>query len=546
MNADLHFMSIADAARVIEARTLSPVELTEALGARAQAFDPQINAYITTTFDSALEQARQAEAEIAAGRYRGPLHGVPFGLKDMYDTAGIRTTAHSKILIDNVPTRDAAAVERLYDAGGILMGKLATHEFAHGGPSFDLPWPPARNPWNTAHFTGGSSSGSAAAVAAGLVPGALGTDTGGSIRSPAWLSGIVGFKPTFGRVSRYGMVPFSASCDHAGPMARTVEDCALMLAAIAGFDARDAGSYNRSLPDLRGACREDIRGLRIGVIRHFWEQDLPANTAMTAAMEAAIDVLRRLGAQLEDVRVRPLQQYYDVRITLTESELFSLHRHNLSERPRDYGLHFLGRALCGCLFTAADYVQAQRERARMIAEMAPLYAEYDALLTNGAGPAPRLDAHRAIGFTGKWQTPSMGTLASITGGPAIAVPCGFSGDGLPVGMQIIGRPFDEATVLRIAHSYEKATPWRDRRPNLVAGAAPLPITVGPEAVAAPAMDGQLATRVEVMADRAGLKLDSGLFAMLCEAAPHALAMTSRIRRDFAWSDEPASVFRFPE
>ena len=546
MTEQLPFLTIAEAARLIESRKLSPVELTAALIARAQALDPQINAYVTTTFDGALEQAHKAEAEIAAGRYRGPLHGVPFGLKDMYDTAGIRTTAHSKILIDNVPTRDAAAVTRLYEAGAILMGKLATHEFAHGGPSFDLPWPPARNPWNTAYFTGGSSSGSAAAVAAGLVPGALGTDTGGSIRSPAWLSGIVGFKPTFGRVSRYGMIPFSASCDHAGPMAWTVEDCALMLNAIAGFDARDTGSHDRALPDFQKACREDIRGLRIGVVRHFWERDLPANAEMAVAMESVIEVLQRLGAQLEDVRLRPLQQYYDVRIALTESELFAIHRRNLIERPRDYGQHFLGRALCGCLFTAADYVQAQRERARMIAEMGPFYAKYDALLTNGAGPAPRLDAHRAIGFTGKWQTPSMGTLATITGGPAIAVPCGFSKDGLPVGMQIIGRPFDEETVLRVAHAYEKATPWRDRRPALVAGRAPVAVARGDEAAAAPECDAQLSVRVEVMARGAGLQLDDGLFAMLCEAAPHALAMAGRIRRDLASTDAPASVFRFPE
>ena len=543
MTEQLDFLTIAEAARLIGARKLSPVELTTALIARAETLDPQLNCFITPTFDAALVQARTAEAEIASGRYRGPLHGVPFGLKDLYDTAGIRTTAHSKILIDNVPAYDAAAVARLYDAGAILMGKLATHEFAHGGPSFDLPWPPARNPWNTAYFTGGSSSGSAAAVAAGLVPGALGTDTGGSIRSPAWLSGIVGFKPTFGRVSRYGMIPFSASCDHAGPMAWTVEDCALLLNAIAGFDARDSGSHEQPLPDFHAACREDIRGLRIGVVRHFWERDLPANAEMAAAMEAAIEVLKRLGAQVEEVQLRPLQQYYDVRITLTESELFAIHRQNLIDRPHDYGHHFLGRALCGCLFTATDYVQAQRERGRMIAEMAPLYAKYDALLTNGAGPAPRLDAHRAIGFTGKWQTPSMGTLATITGGPAIAVPCGFSKDGLPIGMQFIGRPFDEETVLRIAHTYEKATPWRDRRPALVAGAMPVEIESGGEPAVVPEPDAQLSKRVDVMARGAGLNLDDELFAMLCEAAPHALAMTGRLPRDLAWTDAPASVFR---
>src|SRR5687768_11098691 len=236
MTDELHFSTVAQSAELIRTRKLSPVELTQAHLKRIADLDPQLNAYITLTADLALKQAREAEQEIAKGRYRGPLHGIPYGLKDIYNTRGILTTGYSRVCADNVPAEDATTTRKLQEAGGILMGKLATHEFAHGGPSFDLPWPPARNPWNTAYFTGGSSSGSAAAVAAGLVPGALGTDTGGSIRSPAWLSGIVGFKPTFGRVSRYGMVPFSASCDHAGPMAWTVEDCALILAPIAGFD----------------------------------------------------------------------------------------------------------------------------------------------------------------------------------------------------------------------------------------------------------------------------------------------------------------------
>ncbi len=245
MADELAFLTIAEAARLIEQKRLSPVELTTALIRRTEALDPQLNAYLLLTADRALDQARQAEREIMAGRYRGPMHGIPFGLKDIYSTAGIRTTGHSRICLDTVPSADATTVRKLYEAGAVLTGKLATHEFAHGGPSFDLPWPPARNPWNREHFTGGSSSGSGAAVAAGFVPAALGSDTGGSIRGPAALCGIVGLKPTYGLVSRSGVYANSFSFDHAGPMTWTVEDCAIMLQAIAGHDPNDPASATR-------------------------------------------------------------------------------------------------------------------------------------------------------------------------------------------------------------------------------------------------------------------------------------------------------------
>src|SRR6185295_15797452 len=242
MSNELCFLSVADAARRLRDRSLSPVELTEAYLDRIAAIDGQLNAYITVTAELARRQARAAEVELASGAYRGPLHGIPFGLKDIIDTRGILTTAHSKVLAQNIPAEDASVVTRLYAAGAILLGKQALHEFAHGGPSFDLPWPPARNPWNTAHYTGSSSTGSGAAVAGGLAAFALGTDTGGSVRTPAWLCGVVGMKPTFGVVGRSGVIPFSASCDHVGPLTRTVEDSALVLQAIAGHDEADAGS----------------------------------------------------------------------------------------------------------------------------------------------------------------------------------------------------------------------------------------------------------------------------------------------------------------
>jgi len=540
----LCFLSIADAARQIAARSLSPVELAEAHLARIAALDPQLDSYLTVTAEQARTQARRAEAELAAGRSRGPLHGIPFGLKDMFETAGIRTTAQSRVLRDHVPVADATAVRQLYTAGAVLLGKHTTHEFAHGGPSFDLPWPPARNPWNPAHYTGGSSSGSAAAVAAGLAMGALGTDTGGSVRSPCFLCATVGIKPTFGLISRAGVVPFSASCDHVGPITRTVEDGALLLQALVGADAADAGSTPAPHVDYRGALTGDIRGARIGAIRHFWEDDAPANPEQRAALDQAIAVLRQLGATVEDVRLRTLHEYYAVRILLTESELFARHQHNLRTRPHDYGHHFLGRILGAALFTGADYIAAQRQRRAMIAEMAPLYARYDVFLLAGAGPAPPLSAHRSIGSIEKWLTPSMGTLFSVVGGPAIALPCGFSARGLPIGFQLGGRPFDDATVLRVAHAYEQAAGWHRRHPVLDPGAARIAIDLDAEAPPKPApLDGATRDQVRMLAVRAGLMLDDELFDLMCQTAPYALAFCERVRRDQAWSAEQAAVFR---
>src|SRR5690349_4250358 len=301
---------------------------------------------------------------MAAGRSRGPLHGIPFALKDIYDTAGILTSAHSRVFLDRIPTEDATTTAKLYEAGAVLLGKLATHEMAHAGPSFDLPWPPARNPWNLERFTGGSSTGSGAAVAAGMVPVALGSDTGGSIRGPASHCGVVGLMPTFGLVSRAGVITNSYTFDHCGPLARTVEDCALVLEALAGYDPRDAGSLSRPIPSYRGALVDDLRGLRIGVLRHHWEADIPASDDLRGAMDAALDVLRGLGAELEECRVRPLAHYFDVKIIIAESEIFSVHQPALLARPQDFGADFRARVLPSLLFTANDYVQATREHRR--------------------------------------------------------------------------------------------------------------------------------------------------------------------------------------
>ncbi|MDB5371428.1 MAG: gatA 2 [Belnapia sp.] len=536
----MNYWTIAEASRHIADRSLSPVELTQELLGRIETFDPQINAYIRPTPELALEQARQAEAEIAASGPRGPMHGIPFALKDIFSTAGIPTTGHSRSAIDHVPAEDAVTVSKLYAAGGVLLGKLATHEFAHGGPSFDLPWPPARNPWNTAHITGGSSSGSGAAVAAGLALGAMGSDTGGSIRNPAALCGISGLKPTYGLLSRRGVWTNSFSYDHAGPMAWTAEDCAIMLGALAGHDPLDPASADRPIPDYRAALTGDIRGLRIGVLRELYETDVPIPAVAKAAMEAALEVLRGLGAVLEDVRIRPAADYYAVKVLTAEAELYAVHEKGLRENPEKFGEDFLGRSLAAILIRAEDYLQAQRERRVMLAEFAPLYAKYDVLVTAAPGPAPRFEAWRTIHF---WQKGSLTTPFNVSGGPAISQCIGFTPEGLPLSMQVAGRPFDDAQVLRVAHAYEQATPWRDRRPALTPGAAAPPLPPVPDPTPAEVTAAER-DAIALIARRAGLVLNARQFELLCAAAPYVEQMAGRLRRPRGFTEEPANIFQF--
>src|SRR5216684_3943054 len=542
MTADLHDLSLAELSRLIAARKLSPVELVDALIHRVEQYDAQTRAFITATFDLARRQARQAEAELAAGRSRGPLHGIPFGLKDIYDTAGILTSAHSRIFRDRIPSEDATTTAKLYEAGAVLLGKLATHEMAHAGPSFDLPWPPARNPWNLVHFTGGSSSGSGAAVAAGMVPVALGSDTGGSIRGPASLCGVVGLMPTFGLVSSAGVITNSYTFDHCGPLTRTVEDAALVLEALAGYDPKDAGSLSRPIPRYRRALGQDLRGLKIGVLRHHWEEDIPASEDVRRAMDAALDVLRRLGAELEECRVRPLGSYFDVKIIIAESEIFSVHQKHLIARPKDFGADFRSRALPSVLFTANDYVQATREHRRMMVEMEPLYARFDAFVMVGMGEAPQLSDYRSVSF---WQKPSLLTAWNVTGQPVLALPNGFGRNGLPLGMQILGRPFGEMTILRVGHAYEQATEWHRRRPALVPGAEAPAVTPPPVLSVTDQADAATRDLCATAARRAGLRLDDEMLSQLLEGAPYALGMVERLRRDHGLHHEPANIFSFP-
>jgi aspartyl-tRNA(Asn)/glutamyl-tRNA(Gln) amidotransferase subunit A len=541
VTTDLHALSIAEASALIRRKALSPVELTRALLDRAQTLDPKINAYILATPELALDQARQAEREIMAGNHRGALHGIPYGAKDVFDTAGIRTTGHSKAYADVVPRSDATAIANFARAGAVLLGKLSTHECAHGGPSFDLPWPPARNPWDLARFSGGSSSGSAAGVAAGLMPAALGTDTGGSIRIPAALCGTVGLKPTYGLVSRYGVMPNSFTYDHAGPLTWMVEDCAIVLQALVGYDANDPASASVPIPDYRAALTGDIKGLRIGVLRHLHEVDVPLPAVSRGALEEACGVLQSLGAVLEDAVIRPAQDYYDVKITIAESEIYAVHEPKLRANASDFGEDFLGRTLGAVLIRASHYVQAQRERRRMLAEMEALYAKYDALIAAGPAPAPLLESWRTLAF---WQRPNLTTPFNVTGGPALMQCIGFTPEGLPLSMQVVGKPFDEATVLRVADAYERATRWRSRRPRLDGSTVAPPLPPVPEPARA---DIPRARRDQIAAvcEGAGLILTERQFEQLCATAPYIDAMLGRLHRNWRFAEEPANIFRFP-
>lgn len=537
------FLGIAEAADLIARRQTSPVELTRALIGRAEAVDPRINAYLRPTFDLALEEARRAEREIMAGNHRGPLHGVAYGLKDIFDTAGIPTTGHSRVYADRVPDADATTVTRLRDAGAILLGKLATHECAHGGPSFDLPWPPARNPWNREHFTGGSSSGSGAAVAAGLMPLALGSDTGGSIRNPAGYCGLVGLKPTYGLVSRRGVMPNSFTYDHAGPMTWTVEDCALALQVLAGHDPSDPASADQPVPDYRAALTGDIRGLRIGILRHFYEEDSVAAPAVRAALEDAYAVLRSLGAELRDVRIRPAEEYAGVKVVTAESEIYAVHERHLRERAGDFGEDFLTRILPALMIRGADYVQAQRLRSVMLAEFEALYREVDVLVTAAPSLAPRLDAWRPANFWRKHS--SLVTAFNVSGGPALVQCIGFGDGGLPISMQVAGRPFDEARVLRVAHAYERATSWRNTRPALDL-AAPFSPALPPVPDPEPSRLSQAEEdALALLCSRAGLRLGERAFRHFCSVAPFVQEMLDHLHRPTKFQDEPASVFFAP-
>jgi aspartyl-tRNA(Asn)/glutamyl-tRNA(Gln) amidotransferase subunit A len=462
-------LTIPEASRVIADGSLSPVALTEAYLDRIVALDGELHSYVLVLRDQALAAAR----DLAAGRSRGPLHGIPIGLKDIYKTHGIRTTAGSRRYLDHVPEEDAATWVRLRAAGAVLLGKQETHEFAIGGPDFTLPFEPARNPWNTAHYPAGSSSGSAVAVAAGLCAAAMGSDTGGSIRGPAAYNGIVGLKPTYGRVSRRGVFPLSYTLDHCGPLTRTVEDCAILMQVLAGYDPQDPASADAPVPDYRAALTGRLDGLTIGVIRHFHERDavvdFGADSAPSAAyvdtFDAACRTLESLGARLVDMQLSPLIDYLDTNRLIMLAEAYALHETDFRERPQLFGHYMFARIGLGAFLSAADYVEATRRRRELAVEFAQALRDVDvAISANATGPAPRIDS---VSTYSTFERASYTAPYNLTGSPALSIPIGFE-NGLPLAFQIAGKPFDEAGVMRVGHAFEQATEFHRQRPPMAA------------------------------------------------------------------------------
>lgn len=461
------FGSIAGVSEQLRTKAISPVELTRAVLQRIETLNPRLHAFITVTAERALAQAKGAEREICAGRWRGPLHGVPFSLKDVYETKGIRTTAHSYALEHWIPERDASCVTRMDEAGAVLLGKTATQEFSTGAVT-EGPWPAARNPWNPDYTPSGSSSGAGAAVAAGISFAALGGDTGASIRMPAAANGCVGIRPTYGRVSRHGVIPLSWSLDTCGPLARTVRDCALVLQAIAGYDPRDPGSANVDVPAFKALLGTPITGLRVGVDRKNFFHEL-VDPQVRAAVEEAIRVIERSGATVREIELPWLQYAHAAQNVIHMTESHAYHEARIKREPHLYGPSLRAYLRLGAFASGADYLHAQRVRAKIRAGMLAAFREVDVIVApTGARFGERFDeidpSKRFSGGIG-----SKGNLAvpfSQAGVPAISVPCGFAAEGLPIGLQIAGRPFDEATVFHVAHAYEAATPWHDMHPPM--------------------------------------------------------------------------------
>ncbi len=460
---ELCYLTIREAGRLVESRKLSPVELTRAFLHRIGQLDAKLQSYITVLSDRAMSEARHAEAEILRGDYRGPLHGIPIALKDLYDTQGIRTTASSRVMGNRVPAEDATTTARLAAAGCILLGKLAMHEFALGGPDPTCGFPLARNPWNLDHIPGGSSSGSGAAVAAGLCMGSLGSCTGGSIRGPASYCGIVGLKATYGRVSRYGVVPLSWTLDHCGPMTWTVEDTAIMLQAIAGYDPKEPTSSRAPVPDYVAALSEDVKGMTIGVPRHFFFADDPSiNSETLSVVETALKTLQELGAHVVEVKIPSLRYAGASQPVIMLSEAFAYHARKLRSKPEEFGDMVRARFRTGGLFSAGEYVQAQRVRNVIKREFADVLQQVDLIASpTMSNPPP---AFKDVDVMTTARVPSFTGPYNLTGMPALSVPCGFNSKGLPIGLQLAGKPFDEPTVLRAAYTFQQHVRLFEKRP----------------------------------------------------------------------------------
>jgi len=451
---DLKWFTAAEIGAAYAARRLSPVELVQALLAEIAARNAEYGAFIKVDAEGALSAARKAEEEIAAGRSRGPLHGVPVGVKDNIDIAGLATTCHSKILLDNVAREDAAAIKMLRQAGAILLGKQSLHEFAFGGPSQELPFPYARHPWNTDYHPGGSSSGSGVALAAGFVPLSLGTDAGGSIRNPAGNCGVVGLKPTYDLVSRRGVFPVAFTLDHVGPMARSVADIAAMLDALAGRGAEQS---------FGAALDRGVRGLRIGFVRQWHETDMVADPEVAAALDEVARVLRQEGAIVRDMPMPRLQELAAVQRIILLAETWAVHAKWLRERPGDYSTPTRRKVMPGAFLSAGDYVRAQQWRARMIDAIDEVFRDVDVLLTAG-GMDPPFRIDDGAGLAGTYPRQGRSPF-NLTGHPAIAMMSGLSKRlELPLSVQFVGRAYDEATLLCVAAAYERVTQWSRYHP----------------------------------------------------------------------------------
>jgi aspartyl-tRNA(Asn)/glutamyl-tRNA(Gln) amidotransferase subunit A len=449
-------LSLRQAGDALRSGRASPVDLTRSCLAQIEKRNPAINAFITITGEAALASARAMEAEQRAGKWRGPLHGVPIALKDNIDTAGVRTTAASQLFKDRIPTEDAEVVRRLKAAGAVILGKLNLHEFAYGGTSDVSHFGPVHNPWALDHVTGGSSGGSAAAVAADLCFGALGTDTAGSVRIPSSYCGVVGFKPTYGRVSIRGIIPLSWNLDHCGPIARTVEDCALMLQAIAGYDALDPTTVDVPVPDYARAFGVDVRRLRLGVPRKPFFDNLDPEVAQ--AVEAAVGVLKTLTASLSEPVLPPPPPIFPVMI----AEAYAYHAKWIAQSPQMYQPLTRERILGAASQPAQSYVDTLRAIQVARRAIAGMFSEVDLLVTPTMPlPAQTLAKSSTFDEVGLQNTSPFDAL----GLPTISLPCGFTRAGLPIGLQISGAPWAEAKVLALAKVYEQDTQWHTRRPS---------------------------------------------------------------------------------
>ena len=464
---ELFHLSAGEAGRLLQARKLSPVELAEAFLQRIDAVDTRVKSYLLVMAEAARTAARQAERDIMAGRWKGPLHGIPYAVKDNYYTRGVRTCAGSRVLMDFVPEYNATAVDRLDAAGAILLGKLNTWEYGtgNGGVYFDLPFEPACNPWDLARFTGGSSTGAGASVAAGTAMVAMGSDTTGSVRLPAASCGLQGMKPTYGLISRHGILPNCFSMDTPGPMTWTVEDNAIMLRAVAGHDPADPASAGRPVPDYLANLEAGVRGMTIGVLREFGPESQYLDDANRAQLEDMAAVLAREGARIVEIQLpAQISEYRRVTTVIGHSESATIHETDLLARGAEMGFALRDKLMSGAMIRSLDYLAAQRRRRELAAATDAMVCSVDALIApcafHVAPPFADNDVLRTL--TSQNCCPPF----NVSGHPAMTVCTGFDADGLPTNAQVVARWFDEATVYRVARAYERATAWRDRRPAL--------------------------------------------------------------------------------